>query len=131
MSSIDSVKNFPFLTFKFILKKKMKEEDISYDLSYLASILRNDLNLTKKYIRYIIKNRHTFTSEKYMFNKDNITDILMSLQEEAVPNLQPSLLDPRYDSTLPITVSRYVGSKKKRRTKKKKSKKKKSKKRKL
>ena len=119
MSSIDSIKYSPYLTFKFILKKKMKEEDISYDLSYLASLLRNNLNLTKKYIRYIIKNRHTFTSDKYMFNKDNISDILMLLQEEAVPNLQPALLNPSFDSSLPVTVKRYVGRKQKRTKKKK------------
>ena len=118
MSDIDNIINSPYLTFKFILKKKMNEEDISYDVAYLASILRNNQNLNKIYIRYIIKNKHTFTSDKYMFNHKNIVYLLTLLQEEAVPQLQPALLKERSFDTSHKKYRSYLSSKKTLRKKK-------------
>ena len=95
----------PYKTFLALLNK-LYQEDESYDtdIAFLSSKLRMNDQLRIRYIQYVLNNRHTFTPEKFLFNNKNITHILSRFQEEAVPMLQPSLLNSNDNVQLPPSL---------------------------
>ena len=98
-----------------------------YDIAELARVLQGDDQLRYQFIQYILNNRDRFTPNNNLVNLDldKIKLILTGLQEEAVPLVQPSLLNQNFDVDLPpailetFTKKQQSGVGKKRRSKSK------------
>lgn len=102
MNSTDYELENPYKFFLYVLKKiKIDDKSFYEDISELSEILRINDTLRIKYIKYILNNRYSFTPEKYLFNLTNIIRILTLFQEEAVPLLQPMLMNTDNDRNLP------------------------------
>ena len=112
-------------------QKKNSEEDITpaydqfdygkfnYDIADLALKLKSKPTLRYQFIQYILNNRDRFTPNNNLVNLDldKIKLILTGLQEEAVPLVQPSLLNQNFDVHLP-SAFRPLTKKKQRAQKK-------------